>query len=130
MCMSVKKFISGLRLLIVDDDQLISDFMRVGLKTHFNLIMVVTSVSEARSLMSGPFVFHAIVCDYHLEDGNGMTFYHWLRKDLHHQVPFVLISGQFRPDSNDDPAFDFLAKPFRIHELLEVLHKLPIQGTP
>jgi DNA-binding NtrC family response regulator len=101
--------------------------MRVGLKTHFSLIIVASSVAQARSLMSGPFVFHLIVCDYHLEDGDGMSVYHWLRKDLRLRVPFVLISGHFQPDSIDDPAFDFLAKPFRLRELLGVLSKFRIQ---
>jgi len=124
--MSVRKPYSDLRLLIIDDDPQLSDFMRAGLKTHFSLIMVASGEAQARNLMNGFFVFHAIICDYHLTDGNGMSLYRWLRQDQDRQVPFVLISGHFEPDPNEDPAFGFLAKPFHLSDLLGVLYKLPI----
>jgi two-component system, OmpR family, response regulator QseB len=119
-----------LRLLIVDDDPLLAEFLREGLKTHFSLIMVVAGVAQAKSLMEGPFVFHAIVCDYQLADGTGIDFYTWLRKACQNPVPFLMISGKVDPISIDDPAFDFLAKPFLLPHFLEVLQRLPFAAVP
>lgn len=121
---------SRLRLLIVDDDPLLAEFLREGLTSYFSLIMVVAGVAQARNLMDGPFVFHAIVCDYQLRDGTGMDFYNWLRQKRHDQVPFLMISGKVGTISADDSAFGFLAKPFRPTDLLEVMQALPIQGDP
>jgi len=121
---------SRFRLLIVDDDPLQAEFLREGLKIHFSLIIVVASVTQAKSLMDGPFVFHVIVCDYRLKDGTGLDFYNWLRQKRKSEVPFLMISGKVGTISNDDPAFNFLAKPFQPADLMEVMSELPIVGDP
>jgi len=117
---------SRFRLLIVDDDPPVAEFLREGLETHFSLIMVVASVAQAKSLMDGPFVFHAIICDYHLADGTGLDFYNWLRQKRKCEIPFLMISGKVKPISMEDPAFDFLAKPFQPSDILEVMNRLLI----
>ncbi len=92
--------------------------------------MVVASVTQARSLMDGPFVFHAIVCDYQLRDGTGMDFYNWLRESRKSKIPFLMISGKVAPISLHDPAFNFLAKPFQPSDILEVMSHFHLTDGP
>jgi two-component system OmpR family response regulator len=115
-----------IRLLIIDDDPELAEFLREGLKTHFSLIMVVASVAQAQCLLEGPFVFDLIVCDYELPDGTGMDFYKWLRDSRLSKAPFLMISGKVDPILIEDPAFGFLGKPFQVPRLLEVLRQFPL----
>jgi DNA-binding response OmpR family regulator len=115
---------SRLRLLIVDDDPALAEFLREGLKSHFSLIVVVAGLAQAKSLMDGPFVFHAIACDYQLVSGTGMDFYRWLRNVRRDPVPFIMMSGKVDPIEVEDPAFAFIAKPFLPLDLCSLLEKL------
>jgi DNA-binding NtrC family response regulator len=120
---------SRLRLLIVDDDPALAEFLREGLKNHFSLIVVVAGFAQAKSLMDGPFIFHAVVCDYKLTDGTGLDFYQWLRQVRGEGMPFIMISGETGPLSqDDDPAFAFLAKPFPPAELWKLLQEVQAQA--
>jgi DNA-binding NtrC family response regulator len=116
--------LSRLRLLIVDDDPQLAEFLREALETRFSLIVVVAGLAQAKGLMDGPFVFHAVVCDYQLNDGTGTDFYRWLRRVRHDLMPFIMISGQVETISENDPAFGFLAKPFLPATLCDLLQEL------
>jgi DNA-binding response OmpR family regulator len=115
-----------MRLLIVDDDAELAEFLRAGLKVHFSLIMVVGTVAQAKCLLAGPFVFDLIVGDYQLPDGTGMDLYQWMRQELKTAIPFLMISGKVDPILIDgDAGFGFLGKPFELPRLLELLHQFP-----
>ncbi len=79
--------------------------------------------------MDGPFVFHAIVCDYQLNDGTGADFYRWLRLDRRDPVPFIMISGKIDPIYENDPAFGFMAKPFLPSALCDLLQTLQVRSA-
>ncbi len=115
---------SRLRLLIIDDDPRLAEFLREGLKSQFSLVVVVAGLAQAKSLMDGPFIFHAIVCDYQLADGTGLDFYRWLRDSRGDFTPFIMISGQVEPITRDDPAFAFLGKPFGLPALCDLLSEV------
>lgn len=119
-----------LKLLIVDDDPELAEFMRAGLKVHFSLIVVVEGVVAAKRLMEGPFVFDLIVCDYQLSDGTGMDIYQWLREVKGSHASFLMISGKVEPITVDDKSFGFLSKPFQMNKLIESLEALPAGDSP
>lgn len=117
-----KRF-SRFKILIVDDDPLLTEFLREALNSHFTLILVAGGLEQAKQIYSGPFAFDAIVCDYALKDGTGSSLYDWLRKEKNDHIPFLMISGKIDALHQDDPAFEFLAKPFRPEDLLSRLEK-------
>lgn len=113
-----------IRLLIVDDDPLVAEFLSEGLKDFFGLIVVASNVSEARSFAAGPFAFDGIICDYDLPDGNGLDFFTWLRKEKNAAIPFLMISGKVGLISPLDAQFGFLEKPMELKAVVNGLQRL------
>jgi len=111
-------------LLLVDDDPRLTEFLRETLAPHFSLIAVAGRIEQAKSLIDGPFLFNAIVCDHLLHDGTGVQFYSWLRKVKLNYIPFLLVTGQDELVScQPDPSFAFMTKPFSPQDLLVCLDK-------
>jgi DNA-binding NtrC family response regulator len=117
-----------LRLLIIDDDAELTEFLGAALTSEFSLVMVASGIAQAKSLIDGPFVFHTVVCDYFLPDGSGMTLYNWLRKERNSMVPFLMISGRMETIKSKDPRFLFLSKPFSPEGLLTKLSQFKLQN--
>jgi DNA-binding NtrC family response regulator len=117
------KALSKLRLLIVDDDAQLADFLRDSLGSECSLVMVASGILEAKTLVNGPFLFQTVVCDYRLEDGTGLELYKWLRQERNSQVPFLMISGMVDSLAEDDPHFGFLHKPFSPGNLMKHLEQ-------
>ena len=112
------------RVLVVDEDAL----MRVGfggvLKEWSFAPSLAASFREARNIVLTEEPFAAIVCDYHLPDGNGLELLDWLKRQVGVEVPFLLISdGLARAPSAAD-GYEFLSKFFLIENLRNRLEKL------
>lgn len=108
-----------MRLLIVEDDDLLRDGLSVGLRLAGFSPDAVTSLSDARSaLHSGE--FEAVVLDLMLPDGSGLDFLQELRAAGDTRPVLVLTArdqtGE-RVYGLDAGADDFLGKPFELPEL-------------
>jgi CheY-like chemotaxis protein len=88
---------AGLRVLVVDDDELVRNGA-AGLLTSWGChIQVAGSLEEVRQI-STDFHFDLVVCDYRLPDGDGLQLAESI--DTHSGVKpaFILISGDTSPE--------------------------------
>jgi DNA-binding NtrC family response regulator len=127
--MNYRPPVSQGKLLLVDDDPKLTEFLRETLAPHFSLVAVAGRIEQAKSLIDGPFTFNAIVCDHLLTDGTGLEFYSWLRKVKLNYTPFMLVTGQDElVKCQHDSSFGFMTKPFSPQDLLVSLEKFERQA--
>ncbi len=121
-----RRLFSRLRILIVDDDAHLTEFLKEALEGEFSLIMIASGLLEAKALIDGPFIFHLVICDFKLGDGEGSELHTWLRRSRNSQIPFLMISGKVDAIKPMDSRFLFLAKPFSPGVLLKCLEEFGI----
>lgn len=110
-------------ILVVDDDQVIRRALTEQLQVDGEfLVLEAATLAEAREKMKGPDArCDAILLDVSLPDGDGRDFCAELRKEGL-RMPVIMLTGS---DDESDivrgldaGANDYVAKPFRIAELL------------
>ena len=110
-------------ILIVDDDRALRSLLAEQFAVDGEFAAVEAgSVAEAEALLAdGSLRFEAIILDVGLPDGDGRDFCAKLRRDGV-RVPIVILTGS--DDESDvvrgldSGANDYIAKPFRLAELL------------
>jgi len=114
------------RVLIVEDEPLVSEALSVSLRRQGWAVDVARDVVEARWL-AGEVDFDALVVDVNLPGGNGIDFCRELR-DGGDSTPLLLLTSQSdvsnRVRGLDSGADDFLPKPFSSAELCARLRAL------
>ena len=108
-----------MRVLVVEDDQLLSDGVRVGLGMKGVTVDVVSTLADGRCALSNN-VFDAIVLDLMLPDGSGRDLLRGLRASGDRTPTLVLTALDETPDriaGLDAGADDYLGKPFDLDEL-------------
>lgn len=112
-------------ILVVDDDRILRQTLveQLQLEGEFT-VQEAASLAEAREKLKAPDSrFDALLLDVSLPDGDGRDFCAELRKDGL-RMPIIMLTG-----SDDEAdivrgldagANDYVAKPFRIAELLAV----------
>ena len=120
---------SGMRLLLVDDSTDLLDFLREALSQDFAEIMTATSGNKALKLISSGRLPDIIVSDVNMPDGDGYRLCSELKdNDKYSHIPIVLLTARGEEKSQSDSfrmgADAFLAKPFEIETLMEVLRSL------
>ena len=114
------------RILLVDDEVRIARVLREGLVGHE--VTVATSGREALAHLEGSRTFDVIVCDLMMPDMSGMEVHdhvRTLRPGLERRMVFI-TGGAFTPHATEflaRVANPRLEKPFRIHELAEVIER-------
>jgi DNA-binding response OmpR family regulator len=120
------------RILIAEDDQLISAFLEKGLRAHGHTTTVADDGARATE-MSLSDRFDLLILDLALPEREG---FHVLQELRRHgkNVPVLVLTG--RPELRDAVACldvgadDYMTKPFRFEELLaRVRVRLRAQGT-
>ena len=110
------------RILVVDDDAVISELIAMTLAEHGFETRCATEGREALHLVERE-VPDVALLDVHLPDISGYQICHRLREDFGDTIGIMLISGE-RKESFDRAAGmllgadDYLAKPFVLEELL------------
>lgn len=110
-------------VLIIDDDAALAGTLaeQLALEGEF-ATSVATTLAEASALFAAPGArFDLVLLDVRLPDGDGREFCVRLRRDGH-RMPVIMLTGS---DSESDVvsgldagANDYIAKPFRLNELL------------
>lgn len=102
-------------VLVIEGEPL----MRLTLSCFFDrrgfYVTLAANIGEAKILYGNQDRWAAIICDYHLDDGNGLQFQAWIRTQSSTPPPFLLISGTLNVQAAR--GVDFLAKPFALSEL-------------
>jgi DNA-binding response OmpR family regulator len=108
------------RILIVEDDALVADFVGRGLRAH-GYTTVATDEAGAGAALALTGDFDLVILDIGLPGGDGFALLQHVR-GVGSRVPVIVLTG--RPDQRDavdcldHGADDYMTKPFRFDELL------------
>jgi two-component system response regulator QseB len=115
-----------LRALLVEDDMLLGEGLRVGLSQHDIVADWVSSCSQALAALETD-RFDAIVLDLGLPDGDGRAVLQRSRS-LENPLPVLVLTARDRIDDKltclDGGADDYVVKPVDIRELAARLRSL------
>ena len=120
---------TGLKLMLVDDSTDLLDFMKEALCQDFAEIITATSGNKALKLISSGKLPDIIVSDVNMPDGDGYRLCSELKgNEKYSHIPVVLLTARGEEQSQSDSfrmgSDAFLAKPFEIETLMEVLRGL------
>jgi two-component system response regulator QseB len=108
-----------LRILIVEDDPILLDGLREGLKLSGFVADGVTTAADASEALATD-NFDAVVLDRMLPDGSGLDVLNGIRR-AGNRVPVLLLTAKDevgdRIDGLDAGADDYLGKPFDLDEV-------------
>src|SRR5262252_11169480 len=113
------------QILIVDDEKSIRLALETGLALDGFSVSSARNGREAISVIQSQ-VFDAVVCDIFMPDGDGLSLVRELRGN-NIQVPIILITAQgsleLTVQAISEGATDFIAKPFEVGALAELLRR-------
>lgn len=120
---------SGMRLMLVDDNQDLLDFLREALCEDFAEILTATGGHAAMQEVASGRLPDIIVSDVNMPEGDGFWLCSELKSnDKYSHIPFVLLTARGEDQSQSESyrlgADGFLAKPFEIDTLLELVRSL------
>ncbi|TPM26925.1 response regulator [Mesorhizobium sp. B2-3-5] len=115
-----------MRLLVVEDDEILKDGLQVGLTLKGFVVDAVMTYAEAEAVLRAA-SYDAVVLDLILPDGSGIDLLKELRARRDH-VPVLLLTArdsvQERIAGLDTGADDYLGKPFDLNEVAARLRAL------
>ncbi|WP_343502400.1 response regulator [Alloyangia pacifica] len=108
-----------MRILIVEDDPVLSEGLSVGLGLSGFTADAVATLGDARAALAGS-DFAGLVLDLMLPDGSGLELLSEIRRGGS-ELPVLLLTARDqvrdRIEGLDAGADDYLGKPFDLHEL-------------
>jgi two-component system, sensor histidine kinase len=122
----VKRDLSGTLVVVVDDEELVLDAVRMLLKQWNCEVIATPSGRQAvRELATSTRPPDVVICDYRLRDGeNGVSVVTALRNEFNSDIPAVLITGDTNPEQIRTIAasgLEVLHKPLREEELHDAI---------
>jgi DNA-binding NtrC family response regulator len=114
-----------MRVLVVDDDDDIRAFLGSVLAKQSVTVVTAGSGAEAMSVL-GREAFDVVLLDLRLPDASGLDVLRWAREaDV--DTEFIVLTGHAEVETAVEAmrlgAYDFVAKPWRNSELLQVVGK-------
>jgi two-component system response regulator QseB len=114
------------RVLVVEDDEILKDGLQVGLSLSGLVVDAVTTYADADAVLAAN-AYDAVVLDVMLPDGSGLALLKELRRQRNH-VPVLLLTARDgvsdRVRGLDLGADDYLGKPFDLDEVAARLRAL------
>lgn len=130
-----------MRILIIEDDSLFAEILQTFIEEKNCSTIVAENLSAAKQQLSSS-VFHFVLLDNHLPDGDGINFIEVIKETSSVPVPVMMITG----DENQNTMYqalergadDFLMKPLsldllwqkmtRVYSYYEKENKLALQA--
>jgi DNA-binding response OmpR family regulator len=110
-------------VLVVDDDASLRLLCRVNLELDGYRVLEAREVAEAKELLRSEAV-DLVLLDVHVGPASGIELMRSVREQGG-APPIVLVTGSARLDAETQAQADgVVAKPFRLEELLGVVHRL------
>ena len=121
--------ISGMTLMLIDDNADLLDFLKETLCQNFTRIITVQSGNKAYAELIAGNVPDIIVSDVNMPDGNGYQLCKLIKDDERFShIPVVLLTARGEQQSQSDSyrigADAFMAKPFEVETLLELIRNI------
>src|SRR5438552_6761954 len=114
-----------MRVLVVDDDDDIRAFLGSVLAKQSITVVTAGSGAEAMSVL-GREAFDVVLLDLRLPDASGLDVLRWA-KEADVDTEFIVLTGHAEVETAVEAmrlgAYDFVAKPWRNSELLQVVGK-------
>src|SRR6266436_2569668 len=114
-----------IRILVVDDEPMITDGLRQHLADEGYSIDTASNGAEAMDLFDGG-AHHLAICDLQLPDIDGMTLLRHM-KDAKPSTEVIVVTGygsvQTAVEATKAGAFYFVEKPFDFEELSPLVEK-------
>ncbi|MFA5372070.1 MAG: ATP-binding protein, partial [Sideroxydans sp.] len=123
------KGLSGLKVLVVEDDELVRNGTS-GLLASWGC-QVDTAENMASVKQRNTRQFDLIICDYRLPDGNGLELFDYIHEYCQFKPAFILISGDTSPAILQQVAahgLHMLHKPVRPAKLRSLINSIYRQG--
>ena len=119
----------GMKLMLIDDNQDLLDFLKEALNQDFAEIITMTGGKAALTEMMHGKLPDIIVSDVNMPDGDGFWLCNQLKSnDKLSHIPFVLLTARGEDQSQSESyklgADGFLAKPFEVETLMELIRGL------
>ncbi len=120
------------RFLVIDDEPELSELLCLLITDEITEAEVVTAQNgnQAIEILKSSDPFDVVICDYHMNPGNGGEVYRYL-KNANNTTPFLLVSGGFLSDYPEFKDFEkenkgnlYLPKPFDENILLTHLRDI------
>jgi two-component system response regulator PilR (NtrC family) len=122
---------SPARILVVDDEESIREFLTILLENEGYDVATADSVEEGKGRL-GEGSFDLVMCDLKLPDGSGLEVLEEARQ-RRIQWPFIIITAHTTPqhalESLRAGAAEYLSKPFNVDDLKLILRKLLARGS-
>ena len=120
---------SGMRLMLVDDSRDLLEFMNEALCGSFAEIILASSGNKALQMLSSGRFPDIIVSDVNMPDGDGYQLCRELKEnEKYSHIPVVLLTARGEEQSQSDSyrlgADAFMAKPFEVDTLMELLRNI------
>ncbi len=110
------------RLLVVDDEESLAEFLRLLFEKEGYDVRIANSVEDARALLAEK-TFDLVLCDILMPDGNGLD----LLKEIKDKAPRTAVIMMTADASNKSAveamklgAYNYISKPFNVDELTVV----------
>src|SRR5437868_13140459 len=114
-----------IRILVVDDEPMMSDSLRQHLADEGYAVDIASSGAEAIDLFDGG-AHHLVICDLQLPDMDGLTLLRHM-KDAKPATEVIVVTGygsvQTAVEATKAGAFYFVEKPFDFEELSPLVEK-------
>ena len=121
--------LDGTRVLCIDNEPAILDGMRHLLSGWGCRVMTAPDLPEALDILEREGAPDIIICDYHLDGGDGLSAMRQLRARIEGGVPGILITadrGQAVRDGARDQGLEVLHKPLRPAALRALLAQIRV----
>ena len=119
-----------MRLLVLDDDEILLDGLKVGLQMCGFTVDTVTSVADANAAIEAD-RFDAVILDLMLSDGSGLDVLSRMRRSSD-RTPVLLLTAKDEVTDRiaglDSGADDYLGKPFDLDEVAARLRAIVRRG--
>jgi CheY-like chemotaxis protein len=116
----------GRTLLVVDDDPSVRQ-AEVQILCHQGYtVLEAEGAAEALRLARKAAAIHLLITDFSMPEVDGLELARRFRA-VHPKAPILMVSGSLPPvhdSAHDLGRFEFLAKPFHLHELLHKVRTL------
>lgn len=120
---------SEMKIMLVDDNQDLLDFLKESISAEFAEIYTTTSGNKAMALLCSGKTPDIIISDVNMPDGDGYTFCKKLKQDdKYNHIPVILLTARGEQQSQSDSykagADAYMAKPFETDTLVELIRNL------
>lgn len=120
---------SGMKLMLVDDNRDLLEFLNEALNGQFAEIIMVSSGNKALQVLSSGKLPDIIVSDVNMPDGDGFYLCKELKANENYSnIPVILLTASGEEQSQIDSyrmgAESFMAKPFEVDTLMELLRNI------